>query len=134
MPFQLGELSDELRCLVRLGETSRLERRLTAAECLDELRQALRLVGERPGAREERDRSQVFRQRVDADLHVALERERRVLEPPLDDVLDPRANRLRLAAVGDEREAVLTERKGTNVRLDRRLDDPEKVCAPHGSG
>ena len=64
-----------------------------------------------------------LRQRVDSDLHVALERERGVLEPAFDDVLDPRAHGVGIASVGDEREPVRAEREGADVVLDRGLDD-----------
>ena len=72
---------------------------------------------------EERDRAEPLREGVDPDLDVALERERGVLEPSSDDVLDSGANGVRVAAVRDEREPVASEREGANVVLDRRLDD-----------
>ena len=72
---------------------------------------------------EERDRAEPLRQSVDSDLHVALERERGVLEPAFDDVLDPCPHGVGIASVGDEREPVRAEREGADVVLDRRLDD-----------
>ena len=124
--LELRELPHQLGRLVRLREPRRLERRLAAAESLDELPQALRLVRERARSLEERDRAQPLGQVVDPDLDVALERERRVLEAALDDVLDPGSHGVRVAAVRDEGEAVLAERKRADVVLDRRLDDPAR--------
>ena len=121
--LELGKLTHELGRLVGLREPCRLERRLAAAERLDELLEPLCLVGERPCALEERNRAQPLRERVDPDLDVALEREGRVFEAAADDVLDPAADRVRVPPVGDEREAVASEREGADVVLDRRLDD-----------
>ena len=61
--LELGELAHELGRLVGLREPRRLERRLAAAERLDELRQPLGLVRERAGALEERDRAEPLRER-----------------------------------------------------------------------
>ena len=55
-------------------------------------------------------------------LHVALEREARVLEAALEHVLVPSADDVRLAAVRDDGEAVAPEREVALVSLHRRLD------------
>ena len=84
--------------------------------------QPLGLVGERARAREERDRAEPLGEPLDADRDVALEREARVLEPPLEHALVPGSHELGVAAVRDEREAVAAEREVALVRLHRGHD------------
>ena len=56
-------------------------------------------------------------QPLDADADVALERERRVLEPALEHALVAGADELGVAAVGDEREPGAAEREVALMRL-----------------
>ena len=124
--LELRELANELGRLIRLGQSRSLERRLTTTERLDELRKPPRLVGIASAAGEERDRTEPLRETVEPHLEVTLERERRVLQPPTDDVLETAAHRLRVSAVRDEGKAVLPKREGADVVLDRGLDDPAR--------
>ena len=93
--LELGELADEPRGLVRLGEPRRHEgvlARLRIARDLvcehgDERLDARRLVGERPGAGVEADAAETAREALEPDLEVLRERERRVVETAADDAL-----------------------------------------------
>ena len=124
--LELGELADEPRGLVRLGEPRRHQgvlARLRIARDLvrehgDERLDARRLVGERPGAGVEADAAESAREALEPDLEVLRERERRVVETAADDPLVARDHRLRRVGprVGDEAEV----RPGTPLRREQR--------------
>ena len=124
--LELGELADEPRGLVRLGEPRRHQGvlpRLGIARDLvrehgDERLDARRLVGERPGAGVEADAAESAREALQPDLEVLRERERRVVETAADDPLVARDHRLRRVGprVGDEAEV----RPGTPFRGEQR--------------
>ena len=58
------------------------------------------------GTGEEGDLAEALRELVHPERCVALERERRVLQPSLEDALVPHAHQGRIAAVGYDREPV----------------------------
>ena len=125
--LELRELAHELGRLVGLGQSRRLERRLATAERLDELRKPLRLVAKEPAPGEERDRTEPLRRgssiptlRSRSNVNDASS------SRPSTTFSKPAAHRVRVAAVRDEREAVLAEREGADVVLDRGLDDPAR--------
>src|SRR5207253_329324 len=101
----------ELRRLVGLREPRSLARRVAATEAFDETDEPLRLVRERPRPGEERDRAECLRERVDSLLHVALEREARIVEPALEDGLVPRPHEVGIAAVRNEGETIPPQRE-----------------------
>ena len=105
VPFEVGELADELSSLVGLGQTCGLARGLAAALLPHERLQALGLVREAARTRDVRDRSQLAGQRLDAFDDVALEGEMGICEPSFEDALVAGDDYLGIAAVRDEGEA-----------------------------
>ena len=87
------------------------------AELLDELDEPLRLVGERTAALDERDPLEPSRELLDADRHVAIERERRVLEPRVEHPRVAGASDLHVAAGRHDRETIPAEREVALVAL-----------------
>src|SRR5207344_3544667 len=98
-----------------------LARRVTAAEPLHKPDEALGLVGERARALEERDRAEPRGELLDPDGEVSLERESRIVEPPLEHALVAADHERGVSAVRDEREACPGKREVALVGLHRRL-------------
>jgi hypothetical protein len=109
--LELWKLAHELRGLVRLGQASGFERRIAAAEAVNEPPKPIRLVREGPGAGEEDDRVEAARELLDPGGDVTLEGERGVVEPSFEHGFVPRADRVRVAAVRDDGEPVAAERE-----------------------
>ena len=84
--------------------------------------EALGLVGHAPGAGNEGNRAERGGQLVDAAPDIPLERERRVLETPLEDADVARPDDGRVAAVRDERKGRAAEREVALVGLHRGHD------------
>ncbi len=124
LALEIGELAHELGSLIRLGEPCGLPRHLAAAESLDELDEACRLVRKAPGSGDEGDRAELLRERVDALRNISIEREARVVEPVLEDGGIAGENRLRLTTVGDDREACASEWEVPLMRLHCDDDHP----------
>ncbi len=132
VPLELGKLTHELRCLIGLCEQCRLDGDVVAAELRDELHQAVGLVRKSARAAEERDRPQALGEPVDPDGEVPPVRELGVLESSAEHELVSRTNDLRVAAVGDECEAVAAQREVPLMRLHRRRHDAlRQLEEPH---
>ncbi len=95
-----------------------------AAEARHELHQPLALVGERAAPRREGDGAELGGEPFDPFRHVTVVGEAGVVEAVLEHGAIAGQNRLRIAPVGDDSEAVPTERKIALMRLHRRLDHP----------
>ena len=115
--FEIRELADELRCLVGLREQRCLSRVFITAELGDELGEPVCLLGERAAALDERDPVEPVRQLVDTDCDVAVERERRVLEPRLEHTRVAGTDDVDISPGRDDGEAVLAEREVALVAL-----------------
>ena len=122
VPLEVGELADELGRLVGLRQPRRLDPVRPRPEALDEVDEPLRLVGERAGAGDVGDRPELRRERVDPLRDVAVEREAGVVEAVLEHRDVAGEDGRRVAAVGDDGEAVAAEREVALVRLHRRFD------------
>ena len=90
--------------------------------CADELDEPCRLVGERAAALDERDPVEPACQLVDTDCDVAVERERRVLEPRLEHTRVAGPDDVHVSPGRDDGEAVLAEREVALVALHGRDD------------
>src|SRR4029453_17603890 len=99
-----------------------VERAPSPAQPLDERAQALGLVGEGAGAGEIDDRPESPCEPLDPASDVPLERERGVVQAPLEHGLVAGPHRLRISAVGYERKAVPSQGEVALVRLHRRVD------------
>ena len=121
LPLEVRELAHELRSLVRFREARGFERRVASPQPVDERDEPLRLVGEAASLGEVHDRPEPAGELVDARVHVPFEREARVVQPSLQDVLVPPPHDVRVSPVRDEREAVFPEREVALVRLHRRF-------------
>ncbi len=115
--LQLGKLAYELRGLVGFREPRRLAGIVSACQLLDELAEPLRLVGKRTAAFDERDPLEPSRELLDADRHVAIEGERRVLEPRVEHPRVAGASDLHVAAGRHYRETIPAEREVALVAL-----------------
>ena len=116
--LEFGELAHELRGLVGLREPGHVTRVLVTSQLPDELDEPRRLVGERAAAFDERDPIRAgLRELVDTDRHVAVERERRVLEPRVEHPRVAGASDLHVSAGRDDCEAILPEREVALVTL-----------------
>ncbi len=120
--FQVGKLADELGCLVGLRKPRSLAGGLACAEEVSEGDEPLDLVAVCARSRHEGDPRRFLGETLDSLRDVALEGEGRVFQAPFEHGLVAGDHRLRIAAVGHEREAVAFEREVALVRLHRRLD------------
>ena len=104
--LEVGELAHELGGLVGLREPRRLQRGLAAAELARRARAAASVLSANvPAPSKNVIEPSALGEPLDPDGHVALERERRVLEPaPRARCSLPAPHELRVAAVRDERE------------------------------
>ena len=124
VPLEVGELADELRGLVGLGQPSGLARDVAAPLLGDQRLEPSRLVREAARAGDERDRAQLAGKLLDPLADVAFEREVRVCEPSFEDTLVAGDDHLGIAAVGHEGEPRAFEREVALMRLHRCLDHP----------